>query len=133
MADVEVKDDRRYTKNHEWAKGDDGEIVVGVSAFAVEQLGDITMVTIDVSEGDEIEAGKPYGTVESVKTLADLFAPVTGKVLRSNEALEDEPELINDDCYDKGWLIAIAPSDKGQLDGLIDPKAYTALIEAEDS
>ncbi|RLB52784.1 MAG: glycine cleavage system protein GcvH [Deltaproteobacteria bacterium] len=133
MAKVEVKDDRRYTKDHEWAKSDGDELVVGVSAFAVEQLGDITMVTIDVSEGDEIEAGKPYGTVESVKTLADLFAPVSGKVLRSNEALEDEPELINDDCYDKGWLIAIAPSDASQVDGLLDAKAYTAHLETEES
>ncbi len=133
MAKVEVKDDRRYTKDHEWAKSDGDDLVVGVSAFAVEQLGDITMVTIDVSEGDEIEAGKPYGTVESVKTLADLFAPVSGKVLRSNEALEDEPELINDDCYDKGWLIAIAPSDASQVDGLLDAKAYTAHLETEES
>ena len=133
MANVEVRDDRRYTKDHEWAKGDGKEVVVGVTAFAVEQLGDITMVTMDVSEGDEIEVGKPYGTVESVKTLDDLFAPVSGKVLRANEALEDEPELLNDDCYDKGWLIAIAPSDGAAVDGLLDAKAYTALVEAEDA
>ncbi len=133
MANVEVKDDRRYTKDHEWAKGDGKEVVVGVTAFAVEQLGDITMVNMDVSEGDEIEVGKPYGTVESVKTLADLFAPVSGEVLRTNEALEDEPELLNDDCYEKGWLIAIAPSDGSAVDGLLDAKAYTALLEAEDA
>ncbi len=133
MADVEVKDDRRYTKDHEWAKGDDTEVVLGVTAYAVEQLGDITMVNVDVGVGDEIEAGKPYGTVESVKTLADLFAPVTGKITKVNETLKDEPELINDDCYDKGWLIALAPSDPKAIDGLLDSAAYTAHVETEDA
>jgi len=132
MANVEDKDDRRYTKDHEWAKGDGKEVVVGVTAYAVEQLGDITMVNVDVDEGDDIEAGKPYGTVESVKTLADLFAPVSGKIVKKNEALEDEPELINDDCYDKGWIVAIAPTDGSAMDALLDPKAYTAHVEAEE-
>jgi glycine cleavage system H protein len=126
---TEVKADRRYTKDHEWAKIDGREVVVGITAYAVEQLGDITLVNIDVGEGDELEAGKPFGTVESVKTLADLFAPVSGKVLRINPALEDEPELVNDDCYDKAWMVAIEVSDEAQLDGLLDHAAYQQFLD----
>lgn len=130
MANVEVKSDRRYTKDHEWAKGDAKEVVVGLSAFAVDQLGDITLVNVDVKPGDQVVAGKSFGTVESVKTLADLFAPVGGEVLRVNETLEDQPELINKECYDGGWLIVVRPSAMAEYDALTDPKAYTALIQA---
>ena len=126
---TEVKNDRRYTKDHEWAKIDGKEIVVGITAYAVEQLGDITLVNIDVGEGDELEAGKPFGTVESVKTLADLFAPVSGKVLRINGALEDQPELVNDDCYEQAWMVAIEVSDTSQIDGLLDHAAYQQFLD----
>jgi len=131
MAKAEVKSDRRYTKDHEWAMGDAKEVVVGVSAYAVEQLGDITLVNIDVKEGDEVKAGKSFGTVESVKTLADLFAPLSGKVLRVNESLMDAPEQINQDCYAKGWLIAIKPAAMAEYQALLDPKAYDELVAAE--
>jgi glycine cleavage system H protein len=130
MANVEVKSDRRYTKDHEWAKGDAKEVVVGVSAYAVEQLGDITLVNIDVKAGDEVKAGKSFGTVESVKTLADLFAPMSGKVLRVNESLMDAPEQINHDCYEAGWLVAIEPSAMSEYDALLEPKTYGELVAA---
>jgi glycine cleavage system H protein len=130
MANVEVKSDRRYTKDHEGAKGDAKEVVVGVSAYAVEQLGDITLVNIDVKAGDEVKVGKSFGTVESVKTLADLFAPLSGKVLRVNESLMDAPEQINQDCYAGGWLIAIQPAAVTEYEKLLDPKAYSELIAA---
>ncbi len=131
MSSHEVKQDRKYTKDHEWAKDAGDDVLIGVSAYAVDQLGDITLVNIDLAEGEEIEVGKPFGTVESVKTLADLFAPFSGKLTRINTELEDAPELVNDDCYDKGWLVAIAPSDKAQLDDMMDAGAYAAFLESE--
>jgi glycine cleavage system H protein len=125
----EIRDDRRYTSDHEWAKRDDATVVIGITAYAVDQLGDITLVNIDVKEGDSVEAGKPFGTVESVKTLADLFAPISGKVARVNGALEDAPEQVNDDCYGEGWIIGVAPSDEAALDALMDHAAYAALLK----
>lgn len=129
MSAKEVKDDRKYTKDHEWAKEQNGLIVVGITAFAVDQLGDITLVGLDVKEGDEVEEGKPFGTIESVKTLSDLFAPVSGTVKAINPALEAEPELINDDCWGKGWMISIEPKEPGSL---MDSQAYRSLLEASD-
>jgi glycine cleavage system H protein len=125
----DIKTDRRYTPDHEWAQLEGGEVVVGITAFAVEQLGDITLVNLDVKEGDEISAGKPFGTVESVKTLADLFAPVSGKVARVNAALADAPELVNEDCYGKAWMVAIVPSDQGAHGALLDHAAYAKLLD----
>jgi glycine cleavage system H protein len=124
----EIKSDRVYTKDHEWAKEEGDAIVIGITAFAVEQLGDITLVNLDVAEGDTVEAGKPFGTVESVKTLADLFAPLSGKVARVNKALEERPELVNDDCYGEAWMVAIVPSDRSALGGLLDAAAYDKLL-----
>ena len=123
---TDVKDDRRYTKDHEWAKDDQGDLVVGITAFAVDQLGDITLVNIDVKPGDTVTAGKAFGTIESVKTLSDLFAPVTGKVVRVNKVLEDKPELVNEDCWGEGWMVVIKPAAN---DGdLLDAARYKTLI-----
>jgi glycine cleavage system H protein len=127
----DVRRDRRYTKDHEWAKRDGDAVVIGITAYAVDQLGDITLVNIDVGEGDQVQSGKPFGTVESVKTLADLYAPLSGAVVRVNKALDDQPELVNDDCYDKAWMVAIEPSDASELDGLMDSAAYEALLASE--
>jgi glycine cleavage system H protein len=124
---TDVKDDRRYTKDHEWALEKQGEVVVGITAFAVDQLGDITLVNVDVKPGDTVTAGKAFGTIESVKTLSDLFAPVTGKVVRVNGALEDKPETINEDCYGEGWMVAIEPSG-GATAELLDAAAYRKLV-----
>lgn len=124
----EVRDDRRYTKDHEWTKESGGSVLVGITAFAVDQLGDITLVNLDVKAGETVTAGKAFGTIESVKTLSDLFAPVSGKVKRINEALEKTPEIINDDCYEKGWMVEIEVSDPGELNDLLDATAYTDLL-----
>jgi glycine cleavage system H protein len=129
MAADEIRDDRRYTKDHEWAKEDGGKIRVGVTAFAVTQLGDITLVNIDVKEGDALTAGRAFGTIESVKTLSDLFAPISGKIVAVNKELDAKPELVNDDCYGDAWMIEVEPSDKGELDGLLDAAAYTELLK----
>lgn len=133
MTSVQVLEDRKYTKDHEWAKQKEGKICFGVSAFAVDQLGDITLVGLDVGIGDEVKAGEAFGTIESVKTLSDLYAPVSGKVVAINEALENEPELINEDPWEKGWMIAIEPSnwDDDSAD-MLDHNAYRGLLEASD-
>jgi glycine cleavage system H protein len=129
MGSSEVKTDRRYTKDHEWAKDDGGVIVIGITAFAVDQLGDITLVNLDVKPGEAITAGKAFGTIESVKTLSDLFAPVSGTIERVNGDLENKPELVNEDCWEKAWMIALKPTDAAELQKLLDDKAYAALLE----
>jgi glycine cleavage system H protein len=129
MQSDDVRADRRYTKDHEWAKEAGGEVSVGITAFAVDQLGDITLVNLDVKPGDVLTAGKAFGTIESVKTLSDLFAPISGKVLRVNPALENKPELVNEDCYEKAWMIAIAPSDAAELTKLLEHGAYAELLK----
>ncbi len=105
----DVKSDRKYTKDHEWAKQEGKEVLIGITAFAVEQLGDITLVNLDLKPGDSVAAHKGFGTIESVKTLSDLFAPISGKITRVNAELENKPELVNEDCWGKGWMIAIEP------------------------
>ncbi len=130
MASAEVKSDRRYTKDHEWAKEVSGEVRIGITSFAVEQLGDITLVNLDVKAGDTITAGKAFGTIESVKTLSDLFAPISGKVSAVNPALEHKPELVNDDCYEGAWMISITPSDASELEGLLTAEAYQKVVES---
>lgn len=126
----EVRDELRYTRDHEWAKQDGPEIVVGITPFAVEQLGDITMVNFDVQAGDEIEAGKPFGTVESVKTVSDLYAPVSGKISRINADLDSRPELLNEDCWNRGWLVALVPSDPSTLQSeLLDAAGYRSHLD----
>ncbi|WP_437561015.1 glycine cleavage system protein GcvH [Sorangium sp. So ce542] len=129
MASDDVRTDRRYTKDHEWAKQENDHVVVGITAFAVDQLGDITLVNLDVKPGDTITAGKAFGTIESVKTLSDLFAPLSGKVVRVNGDLESRPELVNDDCYGKAWMIEVAPTDQSELAALMDPAAYAELLK----
>ncbi len=118
----------KYTKDHEWAREDGGEVVVGVTSFAVLQLGDITLVNIDVKPGDVLEAGKAFGTIESVKTLSDLFAPIAGRVVKVNVDLESQPEIVNDDCYGKGWMIVLAGAASGPE--LMDDKAYMDFLKA---
>ncbi|HEY8945415.1 MAG TPA: glycine cleavage system protein GcvH [Polyangiaceae bacterium] len=126
----EVKTDRKYTKDHEWALAEGGELVIGITAFAVDQLGDITLVNLDVKPGDSVEAHKAFGTIESVKTLSDLYAPVSGKVTRVNTALENTPELVNEDPWGKGWMIAIAPANPASAGELLDATAYSGHIES---
>ena len=126
----EIPQDLRYTKDHEWARAAGSEVTVGISAFAVEQLGDITLVNLDVKPGDTVTAGKTFGTIESVKTLSDLYAPITGKVLKINGDLESKPELVNEDCYGKAWMVVIAASDPGDVGKLMDPKAYADHLKA---
>ena len=126
-----IVSDRKYTNDHEWAKQSGASVDIGITAYAVEQLGDITLVNLDVKEGDTVEAGKAFGTIESVKTLSDLFAPISGKVTRINKDLETQPELVNSDCY-AAWMVTIEPAAGASLDGLLDAAAYEKLVASLD-
>lgn len=124
--------DLLYTKDHEWVrKSGDNTIVVGITTFAVEQLGDVTIVELPAVD-DEITAADVFGTVESVKAVSDLFAPVTGRVTKVNEELNDAPELVNDDPYEKGWMVEIELKDPTSIDELLSAEAYTALVAEAD-
>jgi glycine cleavage system H protein len=125
----ELPADRKYTKEHEWAQGAGSEITIGITGFAVEQLGDITLVNLDVKAGDTLEIGKAFGTIESVKTLSDLFSPVSGKVVKVNGDLTAKPELVNEDCYGKAWMIVVATTDRAAVDSLMDDKAYGEYVK----
>lgn len=127
MADV--PDDLKYTKDHEWAKRDGNKIRVGITAFAVEQLGDITLVELP-KVGTKVEEGKAFGTVESVKTLSDLFAPVAGTIVEVNDKLASNPELVNEAAYDKGWMVVIEVTDPSKIDAMMDAAAYRKHLEA---
>ena len=119
----------KYTKDHEWAKVEGNRITVGITAFAVEQLGDITLVNLDVKVGDTLAAGKAFGTIESVKTLSDLYAPLDGKVVAVNKDLDAKPELVNEDPYG-AWMIVIEVSDAGATAQLLDEKSYGEHVKA---
>ncbi len=120
----------KYTKDHEWTKVEGNRVTIGITAFAVEQLGDITLVNLDVKVGDEIAAGKAFGTIESVKTLSDLFAPLSGKIVDINKELDAKPELVNEDAYGKGWMVVIEAADAKAADALLDEKAYAEHVKA---
>ncbi len=125
----EIPQELRYTPDHEWVKSAGSDVTVGITAFAVEQLGDITLVNIDVKPGDTVTKGKAFGTIESVKTLSDLFAPINGKVLKVNEDLNNKPELVNEDCYGKAWMVVIAAADGAEVAALMEPKAYAEHLK----
>ena len=125
----DVKTDRSYTKDHEWALTEGGTLKVGITRYAVEQLGDITLLNLDVKPGDTVDSGKAFGTIESVKTLSDLFSPVAGKVVAVNTALDDRPELVNEDCW-AAWMVEIEPT--AEAEGLLDAAAYEALLASLD-
>lgn len=120
-------EDLKYTKDHEWVKIEGNIGKIGITDFAQKELGDIVYIEIN-TEGEEIEQGGVFGTVEAVKTVSDLFMPVTGKILEFNEELEDEPELVNSEPYDAGWMIKIEIKNSAQLGKLLSAKDYKELI-----
>ncbi len=117
----------KYTKEHEWIRLEGDVAYVGITDYAQEQLGDIVFVDIP-TEGETLAADEVFGTIEVVKTISDLFLPVAGEILEQNEALADQPELVNQDPYGEGWLIKIKPTADADFDSLLDAEAYKALI-----
>jgi glycine cleavage system H protein len=119
--------DLKYTKDHEWIRIEGDEAVIGITEFAQGELGDIVFVDIN-TVGQEVAREAVFGTVEAVKTVSDLFMPVTGTVLAVNEALADEPAAVNNDPYGAGWMVRIRISDPGELEGLLSAAQYTAVV-----
>jgi glycine cleavage system H protein len=119
--------DLRYTKEHVWVRLEGAEAVVGITDHAQKELGDIVFVETP-QPGGALTRGKPLGVVESVKSVSDIYAPLSGTVARVNEALASTPEIVNKDPYGAGWLIAVSPADAGEIAGLMDAAAYEALV-----
>ena len=118
----------RFTAQHEWVRDDGDVVTIGITDFAQEQLGDVVYVDLP-SPGAEVDRDQPFGEVESTKSVSDLFAPVTGVIVERNEDLADRPELVNADPYGEGWMVTIRPTDRSQLDGLLDADGYRATTE----
>ena len=125
-----MPDDRKYTKTHEWLKIEGLTAVVGISDYAQNALGDITFVELPAVGRDVKQAGE-CGVVESVKVASDLYAPVSGKVLKTNKALEDKPEIVNEDPYGKGWIYTLTDFNKAEVANLLSPAEYEAMLEKE--
>lgn len=117
----------KYTNEHEWIRLEGDEAYVGITDYAQEQLGDIVFVDV-TTEGETLEKGEVFGTIEVVKTVSDLFLPIGGEVLEINPELEEHPELVNKDSYGDGWLIKIKPTDTTEMDELLDAEAYKQII-----
>ena len=124
--------DLKYTKDHEWARDEgDGKVRIGVTAYAVEQLGNVTLIDLPKA-GSEVGAHDHFGDIESVKTVSELFAPVAGEIVEVNEELEDQPELVNDSPYDQGWMIVLKVSSPDELGDLMDAAAYETYLGSLD-
>ena len=119
----------KYTKDHEWLKIEGNEAYIGITDFAQRELGDIVYIDIN-TVGDEVTKDEVFGTVEAVKTVSDLFMPVTATVLETNAVLNDNPELVNSDPYGQGWMVKVTLSDASEVEGLLDADAYRALVGA---
>ncbi len=125
---MKIPQDLKYTKEHEWVRDNgDGTVSVGITDFAQGELGDIVFVELE-PEGSEFGQDDVFGTVEAVKTVSELFLPVSGEILECNQALEDDPELVNSDPYGKGWMVKIKMSDPSEFDSLLSAEEYGALI-----
>ena len=125
---MNIPSELKYTKDHEWLKIEDNIATIGITDFAQSELGDIVYVDVDTLD-ETLDIEEVFGSVEAVKTVSDLFMPLSGEVIEFNDALEDEPEKVNTDPYGDGWMIKIALSDVSQIENLLDAAAYQALIK----
>jgi glycine cleavage system H protein len=126
--DLNLPEDLKYTKDHEWAKLSDGIITIGINDYAQDQLGEIVFVELP-EIGDTFEKDDEFGSVESVKAVSEIYMPVAGEITEINEALEDAPELVNESCYDDGWIIKVKPDDISQFEALLDKGAYLDMLK----
>lgn len=120
----------RYSEEHEWVKTEGDKVRIGITDFAQSELGDIVFVELP-EVGDEIKADEPFGSVESVKTVSELYAPITGKVVEVNEDLEDSPEFVNESPYEKAWMIIVEPSDASEIENLMTAEQYEDMIKED--
>jgi glycine cleavage system H protein len=128
VADYDVPQNLRYSKEDEWARVEGLRVTIGVTDYAQQQLGDVVFVELP-AVGRAVERGEPFGVIESVKAVADLYAPVTGEVVEVNGDLAEQPETVNEDCYGDGWMIVIQVNDASDLEPLLDAVGYQAHIE----
>jgi glycine cleavage system H protein len=128
---VEYPEDRRYTKEHEWAAASGSRVRVGITDFAQDALGDVVYVDLP-AVGATVEAHKPLGEVESTKSVSDVYSPISGTIVERNPLIDDRPELVNEAPYGDGWLVVIETADPSALDGLMDAAAYRRLVEEGD-
>jgi len=128
---VEYPKDLRYTREHEWTRDEgDGRVRVGITDYAQDALGDV--VYVDIPEtGTEVQAGQPFGEVESTKSVSDVYSPVSGTIIERNGALEETPELVNENPYGDGWMVAIELSDPSELEGLMEADAYRSFVDEQ--
>ncbi len=127
---MNVPKELKYSEEHEWVKTEEGKIRVGITDFAQDELGDIVFVELP-EVGDEISADEAFGSVESVKTVSELYAPISGKVVEVNEDLEDSPEFVNESPYEKAWMVVLEPTDESELDKLMDAEEYGKMISED--
>ena len=125
---MEFPEDLRYTKEHEWARVEDGKVRIGITDYAQDTLGDVVFVQVP-EVGTKVEAGAAFGEVESTKSVSDIYAPVAGTVVEVNPDLVDAPNRLNEDPYGEGWICLIEPDDSAAVDALLDAEAYRALVE----
>lgn len=128
ISDLSFSEDVKYTKDHEWAQANGDIVTIGLSDYAQDQLGEIVFVELP-EVGDTFSKGDEFGSVESVKAVSEVYIPISGEIIEINETLEDAPELVNEDCYEGGWLIRVKPSDLSQLDELMDKAAYLEMLK----
>lgn len=128
MADTDIPGDLRYSREDEWARLEDGQVYIGVTDWAQQQLGDVVFVELP-EVGATFDQGAPFGVIESVKAVSDLYAPIAGTVTEINDELAERPELVNESCYREGWMIALEPSDPTQMESLLDADGYAQHIE----
>ena len=129
---MEYPDDVRYTKEHEWARTEDGGVRIGITDYAQDALGDVVYVDLpDV--GSVLRANQPFGEVESTKSVSDLFSPIEGTVIQRNPLIDERPELVNEQPYGDGWLVMVEPADLEAMEALMDAAAYRTFVESEGS
>lgn len=128
MADYDVPQDLRYTREDEWIRIEGERVVLGVTDYAQQQLGDVVFLELP-TVGSSVERGEPFGVVESVKAVADLFGPITGRVVEVNTLLADQPELVNQDCYGDGWMLVLEPDDPGEIEELLAANDYRQHVK----
>jgi glycine cleavage system H protein len=132
VADYDVPESNRYSEDDEWVRAEGDRHLIGITDYAQQQLGDIVFVELP-RVGTVLTAGEVFGVIESVKAVSDLFSPISGEVIEVNEALQDAPESINEDCYGDGWIIAVAVSNPEEMDDLMDADAYQSFLEDRET
>jgi glycine cleavage system H protein len=126
---MKIPESLKYTKDHEWIRVENDEAYIGITDFAQHELGDIVFIEVE-TVGENLDKEEVFGTIEAVKTVSDLFMPVSGEVLEFNETLSDQPELVNKDPYGEGWVVKVKLTDTSELDDLLSAEAYKELVEA---